>query len=343
MRLAIVGAGLAGLAAASRLHETRPEIDVVVYEAGREVGGRAATCLAHGVVFDHGAQYLKTPSPELHQFITQTLDHSTLVDINREVWSFDGTGRISPGDPAQNADPKWTYSDGLARLARELAAGIDVRLKTSVERFAVQAGGGFTLLGPDGTVVEQADLLLLTPPAPRTADIVGGSELPAERRDALVEELARAVYRRCLSVALGYVRPPRERSWYALVNADRQHPISWLAYEHLKPGRAMGGQGVLIAQMAPGWSAEHWETGGDELGHVIAALVSGLLDEDLHHPAWWDRYAWRDALPDGGCDAGRLHSGDGLFFAGDYLAGQGRLHLAIEQGWAAAARVAELC
>lgn len=338
MDLVIIGAGLAGLAAAHRLRATRPDLQVVVYEKSPDIGGRAATRSLYGAIFDHGAQYLKTPTPELQQFITAALDHTTLVDIARPVWTFDASGSIQAGDPAQNADPKWTYTDGLGRLARELAAGSEVRTATAVDRLRLDVGG-YALLGASGSVLERARALLLTPPAPEIGAIVGRSLLHPGRGDALLRELERATYRPCLSITLGYNHRPRERPFYALVNTDRGHPISWLAFEHLKPGRAAASQGVLIAQMAPGWSREHWHA-GDGLGATTAALVARLLDENLADPQWWDCERWPYALPDSGCDTDRLHTDDGLFFAGDFLAGQGRMHLAIESGWAAAERIA---
>jgi len=340
VRVAIIGAGIAGLAAAHRLMAIRPDVELVVFEKGGEIGGRAATRRLHGATFDHGAQYLKTPTPELRRFITTTLGHATLVDINRPVWIFDGAGRISPGDPRENAEPKWTYTDGLARLASELAAGLDVRREAHVERLAAGSSGDSILYSHAGAELGRADTVLLTPPAPQTMALLARSQLPLDRLDSLHAELGRVRYRRCLSVTLGYPQLPREQPFYALVNTDRQHPISWLAYEHLKPGRDMAGQGVLIAQMAPAWSSDHWEDDLPTLAAATAELVSTLLGEDLRQPAWCDRQGWRYALPDGGCDVDRLHADDGLFFAGDYVAGQGRVHLAIESGWKAAERMA---
>ena len=51
MRVAIVGAGIAGLAAAHRLD---PHCDVVLYEADSRAGGHAHTVLADGHALDSG-------------------------------------------------------------------------------------------------------------------------------------------------------------------------------------------------------------------------------------------------------------------------------------------------
>lgn len=340
MKVAIIGAGVAGLAAAYKLRHEQLQIDLVLYEKSRGVGGRAATRRVHGAVFDHGAQYIKGSTPALEHLLRDTLAHDTLVDIAAPVWTFTGDGRITEGDPKQNTGPKWTYSDGLTRLAKELARNLDVRTGTRIGRIA-QANRSFVLFDTEGNTVGAADAVLLTPPAPQTADLIRTSALPAAAQHTMLEQLADARYRRCLTLTLGYDPVLRERPWYALVNIDKHHPISWLAYEHHKPQRPMDGQHVVIAQMAPQWSMDHWEDELPALQNEITALLSDLLGEDLHTPRWADRQGWRYSQPDSGADFRTLNDAlPGVFFAGDYTTGQGRVHLAIEQGWQVADEIA---
>ncbi|MGI9007776.1 MAG: NAD(P)/FAD-dependent oxidoreductase [Streptosporangiaceae bacterium] len=61
----VVGAGLAGLAAAGRLH--RAGLDVVVCEADDDVGGRVRTDLVEGFRLDRGFQVLLPAYPELRR------------------------------------------------------------------------------------------------------------------------------------------------------------------------------------------------------------------------------------------------------------------------------------
>jgi predicted NAD/FAD-dependent oxidoreductase len=349
MKLAIIGAGMAGLAAGHVLRRRRPELAITIYEKSRGLGGRAATRRRDGYVFDHGAQYVKAPSPELVQLLTAELAAEDLLDIGRPVWTFDGAGAIAEGDPAQNADPKWTYRDGLSRVGKLLGAGLDIRRevrigslrrRTTDRDMPSLVGGRWSVIDVAGQAVGEADLVLLTPPAPQVVDILAASEFDAAAQAALLAELARATYRRCISLALAYERR-LERPFYALVNIDRAHPISWLALEHAKaPERCPPGHSLLIAQMAAGWSLDHWETSADTLERLVAEQAGALLGEDLRAPLWSDVQRWRYALPDSGADLAMLNAaGGGLFFAGDYTAGQGRIHLAIESGWRAAGAI----
>ncbi|HEY0739142.1 MAG TPA: FAD-dependent oxidoreductase [Herpetosiphonaceae bacterium] len=339
MKLAIIGAGLAGLAAAHKLRHSQSAIEIVLFEKSRGLGGRAATRRLHSATFDHGAQYIKAPTPELEALLREGTAQETLRDIGLPVWTFDQHNQIAEGDPEQNSDPKWTYSDGITRIAKELAQGLDIRRQLRIGHIA-QANGSYILFDEQDAIVGVADAVLLTPPAPQTHDLIAASALPKAAQEVVLAELARVSYRPCLTVTLGYPPKLHPRPFYALVNTDRQHPISWLAYEHLKPGRASSDQHVVIAQMAPEWSTSHWNDNLSQLTEQVAALVSALLDEDLGAPLWGDRQGWRYALPDGCADFDTLNSAiRGLFFAGDYTAGQGRVHLAIEQGWRVAEKI----
>jgi predicted NAD/FAD-dependent oxidoreductase len=341
-QIAIIGGGVAGIVAARALRQRQPSLKIAIFEREQRLGGRVATGRRDGYIFEHGAQIMKAPTPEVQRLLTVELSQHNLHQVDLPVWTFDGAGSIAPGDPAQNADPSWSYRDGLDRLIPRLFDGLEARVGQPVERFfpTPSGAGRWALAGPSGQPLGEFDFVLLTPPAPQAAEIVAASEIDAPLRAALLAELGRAGYRRCISLALAY--PARvERPFYALVNIDRAHPVAWLALEHAKaPERCPPGHSLLVAQMAPRWSAEHWDEPAEQLERLVAPLVAGLIGPELGAPLWSDVWRWPYALPDGGADFAVLNGGSaGLFFAGDYTAGQGRVHLAIESGWRAAAAI----
>ena len=59
-KLAIIGAGPSGLAAAYALKDE--PLEITMLEKSRGVSGRAATRRREGACYDHGANYFKTPT-----------------------------------------------------------------------------------------------------------------------------------------------------------------------------------------------------------------------------------------------------------------------------------------
>ncbi len=330
--VAIIGAGMSGLAAAHTLQDAG--LIVTLFEKSRGVGGRAATRKRDGFIYDHGAQYFKGGSELSTEWITKRFPTSDLLDIAKPVWIFDGEGHIQEGDPKQNADAKWSYRSGFTSFSKRMAEGLDVRLETLVGRVQ-QMDRGWAIFGAANESLGHFDQLLITIPATQAISLIEASQFADEQGKAISEQLGKAKYNPLISVMLGYKPTPQTRPYYALVNTDKGHPISWLAWEHEKaPERVPEGTGLLIAQMAPTYSKEHRETPQTVLFQDVAQLVSTLVDEQLTTPMFTDVQYWRYALPSEKADADTLLALTlplGLAFCGDAFVG-GRAHLALEDG-----------
>src|SRR5689334_16268733 len=101
--VAIIGAGMSGLAAAHKLRDAG--YTVTLFEKNADAGGRANTGRREGFIYDHGAQYIKKGAPASVELITERFSTPELIDISKPVWIFDGKGHIQEGDPLQNAEP----------------------------------------------------------------------------------------------------------------------------------------------------------------------------------------------------------------------------------------------
>jgi hypothetical protein len=134
---------------------------------------------------------------------------------------------------------------------------------------------------------------------------------------------------------LGYQPTPQTRPYYALVNTDKRHPISWLAWEHEKDAeRVPAGAGLLLAQMAPAYSTQHMQATDEEIVRDTARLVAELIQEELPKPVFSDVQRWSYGLPSQKANGDLLNvrtMPQHLAFAGDAFVG-GRLHLALEHG-----------
>jgi renalase len=337
-RLAILGAGYTGVSAAYALRTYGS--DIVLFEKSRGVGGRAATRRQNGVCYDHGANYIKAYNSEVDTLIRDTFASSELVTIKEGVWTFDHQGTIQPSDEQEAA--KWTYRDGITHLAKALYKASGATLHTERRLTAIQrTPEGWQVQDETGQPESGFDALLLTAPAPQTLALLESSVWESSAKSDLITALRRVSYRSIFSFILHYPFPV-SRPYYALVNPDRRHPIGWLSFEACKAGHVPPHESVLVVQMSPDWTAAHYDTPAEQNQAAVAALVAELLQEErLAQPDWGDSQRWRYALPNEGIDTTALQRAetDGLFCAGDWVAGQGRVHLAIQQGLAIAPKI----
>lgn len=329
--VAIIGAGMSGLAAAHTFLDAG--YTVTLFEKSHRVGGRAATRKRSGFIYDHGAQYVKEGTPTSLALITKRFHTPDLIDIQKPVWTFDQAGHIQAGDSSQNQEQKLNYRSGLNTLAQKMAEGLSIHLETLVTHVQQDQQGWqlFTTRDTFGPF----DALLMTIPGPQALALIQASTLGPSFQQAIVEQLQAASYNQLISVMLGYQVRPQPRPYYALVNIDKQHAISWLAWEHEKASeRVPAGAGLLIAQMAPAYSAEHFSTPDAAVLTDVAQRVATLIQETGVQPSFTDIQRWRYALPAQKADAQALNTltfPQHLAFSGDSFVG-GRLHLALEHG-----------
>jgi renalase len=331
--IAIIGSGCSGLAAAHQLIDMGHT--VTIFEQNQQVGGRAATGKQQGFIYDYGAQYIKHGDSVSVKMISERFRLAELIDIAKPVWIFDGDGHVQEGDPILNAEPKWNYRSGLQALPERMAESLDIRLQTYIDH--VKRGlTSWKLFDKRGKDFGEFDRILITIPANEAGELINKSEIENKRKEVIRASLEKARYNPIISVMLGYRPVPQERPYYALVNTDKAHAISWLAWEHEKASeRTPKGAGMLIAQMAPHYSHEYSLKPDAEIVSDVAHRVASLLDEPLDSPFFTDVFRWRYALPAEMVDADQLNALAkplGLAFCGDAFVG-GRVHLALEHGF----------
>ncbi len=315
-------------------------------------------------VYDAGANYVKSDDERVSELVPE-LDTKTnasseeLVETEGQVWTFDAAEEISEG--RDETTPKWTYRSGLKTLGEQLraASGATVHTKTRITGLRHEEANGDERNGTEsedaesnGTeswYVEDAngdeygpwDALVLTPPAPITASLLDLAEWDDELRRELRETIGHVPYRPILSVALHYSFDV-ERPYYALVNTDKEHEIGWLSRESCKPGHVPAGEELLIVQLSPEWSANHYDDDDFDVATAAAGYAADLLSEHpLAAPDWFDVVRWRDAQPNDGANVDVLRQANeaGLFFAGDWVVGDGRVHRALRSGLNAAEEI----
>lgn len=134
----VIGAGLAGLVAARRM--LRAGLDVVVLEAGEDVGGRVRTDVVDGWRLDRGFQVLNTAYPAVADELDLTL--LSLRELTRGALVYRGGRRFRLADPRRDLRGALRTAFGPVGTLRDKA-----RLAAMAVR--VSAGDGHQLVEAD--------------------------------------------------------------------------------------------------------------------------------------------------------------------------------------------------
>ena len=301
MRVAVVGAGMAGLAAARSLVDQGQA--VTVFEKSRGFGGRAATRRKEGFIWDTGAGYID-------EAMLPHLPPDGLVRIDKPVWVYDG----QEPRPSRATPPRYAYAEGNNALGKALASGLDVRRETRIETLT--------------ELREEYDALILTAPIPQTRELL--ATVGEER------ELGKVEYRSCFAVSLGYAEPMPMRPYAALMARDL--PLGWLSLEGAKcRERSPEGRASFVAQLSEAFTQENYDRPHQEIVAVAAGYVRDLYG--LETPLVSDVMRWRYSQPTQTGDFDRANPpGRRILVASDGLTG-GKLHHAYDAGLQAASRL----
>ncbi len=323
MRVAIVGAGVSGLAAAYRLRQAGRE--VVVFEKSGGLGGRVNSRQHKlGYTFDVGATSITPRGKTIERIMLSELPTTELVKIAKPIWTHSGL-RTAPGSSAANATPRYSYQNGIQTFANLLGEGTDVRLNTDVLELS-RIGERFGVAG------EEFDAVILTPPIPQTCQLLWslGESRP----------VANVSYRSCVSVMLGY-KAPIETPYHALIDTEQIHPLTWLSVESAKvPGRAPEGGAAFVAQLSARFSFQNYAQPDEYFIEATTSFLKHLYGPNFESPEVAMVKKWKYSQPESLARFENVNQpGSRLLVASDGLMG-GHIEDAFECGWRAAEMLA---
>ncbi|KPJ82461.1 MAG: hypothetical protein AMJ58_00940 [Gammaproteobacteria bacterium SG8_30] len=232
-KIAVIGAGLAGLSCAARLSAAGHT--VAVLDKGRSVGGRMATRREEACSWDHGAQYFTRRDP-------------AFVALVERAAAAGHAARWMPRWPGgeQESSELWVGTPGQSALPRFLATGLDVRAGTRI--VALRRERSTWVLEDDRAGRHGPfDFLVSAVPAPQAAALAAG-------HSTLAPKIAAVPMAPCWAVLVAFDRPlaiPLDADW------QDDAVLPWIARNGSKPQRRGLEAWVLHASAA--WSREHLE------------------------------------------------------------------------------------
>ena len=323
--IAVIGAGMAGVACARTLMQAGHQ--VTVFEKTDHAGGRTTTLQTPFGGFDAGAQYFTVRDERFTQALATVPGMCRPWSANT-VRVLDAAGRVIAANPLPN-DPHWVARPGMGSLvdawalplqqAGCLHTGTHV-LRIEPDRLAPQRWQVCTQSAEGGQhVFAGFDAVLLALPAAPAQALLDNSGVGA----SLATALAGVTMAPCWTLMLAFpqaVRPGLTTlgpQWNAA--RSTHHRIAWLARESSKPGRSIVERWTV--QASPAWSAEHLE---DDAERVQAKLIKAFSEVTgiRAEPAHAEVRRWRHAQTTR--PLGRSHLWDakaGIGACGDWCLG----------------------
>jgi len=283
MTIAIIGAGMAGLACARRLRASGH--DVQVFDKGRGPGGRLSTRRADTPAgelrFDHGAQYFTASDPEF-----LTLVKALSRDGHVALWRGRLVGIERDGEVRQADDAvRFVGTPGMNAVIRAMADGLDLRFGARVTGLDDQHGTGWTLEieGQDGAE-GRFEAVIVATPAEQAAEL-----LTSVHQDFCVA--ARGVESLPNWTAMFAFESPLDVDWDGARLGSGA--IGWAARNGSKPGRT--GE-TWVVQSTAEWAREHVEDSRETASDRLLGALWQLTGTEVT-PLYQDAHRWLYAFP----------------------------------------------
>ena len=287
MRVAIIGAGMAGLACARRLADAG--LAPVVFDKGRGIGGRLATRRAGDMRFDHGAQYVTARDPGFAAVMRDLQAHGAAA-----VWQDESGARHIVGVP------------GMSAIGHALATGLDVRQLAKVTSIDADGQGWSVQVGDDA---HGFDVVVITAPAPQIAGLLGDDH-------RVVANISAVGFAPCLTLMAAIDAQPA-----FVTRSEASDHLAWIAQDSSKPGRPQGAATLWVAQASPEFSTQYLEEDTASITARMLPLLCDRLgvaaDKVVHAKA----HRWRYARVTVALGQPFLRFGRTLYAGGDWCIG----------------------
>ena len=299
-KVAVIGAGMAGLACARILR--RAGCYVEVFEQDRIIGGRMATTRLGLIPFDHGAQYVTARTD---------IFRSYLDELVSSAYATRWVPTAANGEGASQLMPWFVGTPGMSSIVRPLAEG--VRLHTDRRVHTLKRGEkGWYLWFEDETSAGPFHAVAIATPAPEARLLVG-------RLKELAAPLEKVRMSPCWAVMARLedrVFPTQD------VFSDMSEVVRWVSRNNAKPGRPSRGDHVII-HASPNWSRETEDVDPEVVASELWNEVCNILGLPPTRPAQVSAHLWRNGLVDEALGETFLFSTEHLVgLAGDWCLGR---------------------
>lgn len=273
--VAVIGAGIAGLACARALDDAG--LAVTAFEKSRGTGGRMSTRRRDEAAWDHGAQYFTARDPAFRAQVDEWVRQGHAAVWQPRVAVLGPERQLGASEPPE----RFVGAPRMTSPAAHLAQGLTVLTEHTVAQLE-RDGEAWRIATTEHGTHGPFDAVALANPAPQARRLL----LPVA--PALADSAASITMQPCWAAMLRYESSIPLAFDGAFVN---EGPLRWVARNSAKPGRTGAEAWVLHASAE--WSIAHLEAPADEAGPLLVEAFRAL---GAPEPTAWSAHRWRFSL-----------------------------------------------
>jgi len=257
-RVAIIGAGIAGLVCARELESHGVSVDV--FEKSRGPSGRMSTRRTQDWSADHGAQYFTARDPRFIEEVQSWLQAGTAAIWEPTLKVYEAkTWRES-----HSQDIRYVGTPHMNSPGKHLAEGLTIQYESTISQLERRGGKWHLQCSEANEITTQYDFVILAIPAPQASALLKGF-------DSRATDIAdSAQMKACWTMMANFPNQLNVDFDAAFIN---QEIISWICQNGSKPMR----QGsTWTIHGSPDWSQDHVELSKEDAQEQMVQCLTSL-------------------------------------------------------------------
>lgn len=258
-KVAIIGAGLAGLSCATRLQQLGCEVEI--FEKSRGPSGRMSTRQGDGWVADHGAQYFTARDPLFIDALDSWIHEGVVSLWNPKM----GVYENGQWHEHHSHEKRFVALPGMNALGKYLANHLTLHANQTIDQL-IPINHQWQIHSKEfGLINSVFDYLVLAIPAPQASALTQGHANEIQSVCNLVNMNG------CWTVMARFTDQPKFPFDAAFVNGEK---ISWICRNQSKPQR--DGKESWTIHASPQWSQEHIELNENDANAQLLQCAQNL-------------------------------------------------------------------
>jgi renalase len=271
-RIAIIGAGLAGVTAG---RELSTDFEVQVFEKSRGPGGRMASRRVEPYSFNHGAQFFTARSKEFAALVKSAQDCGVVTEWTPRLITLDPNA-----EPFKRSwfEPHYVGAPGMNSLAKFLATDLRVSRQCQIDEVA-RVDESWFLIDNSGAEYGPFDWVISSAPVSQTQSL-----LPESFNN--LDKLKDVQFSPCFALMLGFSDAVDLGIEAAVI---KNSSLAWAVASNNKT------HSTLLVHSDNQWAAAHLEEDLEWVQQAMLAELAKVLPKPLPSLEHVQLHRWRFA------------------------------------------------